>query len=884
MKHVLRECIRAADFLLCGFLPKMRGTTKSKAKRRLCTWVLLIYFFTMLKLCWEYGNITATAPVSLWNAHFNHKHSEAIMIVHSSFLLPSLRGGDLRIWRVIQGLVALQYPVSYCYLKVGPSSIEYESMLQLYSLGIEIIGPMPETFEPLLTELRSKSYIMVLEWLWPDAQYLLRLSEKVNPIFTLHSPQTAIVTVSDDIMHKRIHHEISAGFSEISADWGAADFKELERFFLAHADITVGITKSVLAEIRRMIPAATTAEVGFTILPEKVSSDRLKENVAWIGYNNPSNRAAVKWILEQLDKHADQSDALFKVHVIGGVEDMGCKLHPLCIYHGPVPENELREIMNSVRWMIAPVFSPAGVSTKILKAISYGVPVLTTELGVNDMPRPKGILPIVVASGFEFFETLAHLYQDLDQTALHAAAAEKYLSRWYSEDSSERQLAKLIKLARSVSRSRVSTDLRLRHVAWEIGEIGASLDTDSSPIRRVIADIRRKKDGFLLQHVDAKVCVHADVYFRYVWPPDFSRPKCCPNISCKLVIYIPRLHEQPSKLWLSAIRSSNVDKFLLPSSYYLKYVHEQLSLRKDQLGILPSAFTGNAECAEFNRNVENSPVPRNIFFPRDVDKTIRTLYSIPLDSTVFLYVARTQDEVLDLINAWCQTFTSREAFTLLIYTRDAPSRELISDFISAAELLPCSRKNILLTRTEHEFHMLLQAADVFVDLTPVSGSGKRMGAALSRGIVVLAMNDGAGADFLSDDYSVLMYDSKYAHSSDKNFSAKALPIFRENIARASAEHVSAAKLKIALLTASDGIATFKSRSGLGKHHICQNYRPGKLVSVLENELLRITQVSMRAKRDANVWREGPMRSRVLRDAQVGMEDELGNCYLCRTEK
>ena len=86
--------------------------------------------------------------------------------------------------------------------------------------------------------------------------------------------------------------------------------------------------------------------------------------------------------------------------------------------------------------MVAPLRFGAGVKGKIVEALYYGLPVITTNIGVEGLPVDN---PIIVAETEKDFATaISGLYNDLTRLKSVAAEAQAFVGREFSEDAAKK--------------------------------------------------------------------------------------------------------------------------------------------------------------------------------------------------------------------------------------------------------------------------------------------------------------------------------------------------------------------------------------------------------------------------------------------------------------
>ena len=489
-----------------------------------------IFFAFLVLTCIPFFLVSLLESVNSHGSRQDMMFEARVMVLHTSTLVPDLKGSDLRIYQVIVALRQMGYDVTYCFVRTEvPELTSHRHSLKLLSLGVRLMGPVAYNLDMFRIEVSSHQYLAVLEWLWPNPQYLYTLSEGINSILTQHSKQTAIVAVSDDLMAERLDTEND--FGDQNSYLRPDHLFLVEKMFWRQADIVAGVSSLIADAVGDAVPQQTTRLLRFGLeLKDRGIQSASTQDVLWFGYNNPANRAAVKFIVENLQNiEAKEKERHFTVHIVGGVEDMGCSAQLGCQYYGALPEIELIRHLHRSRWVIAPLLSPAGVSTKIIKALSHGVPVLTTKFGAKYFPNTEDIFsPVVVADKESFFDVLAFNYLDLDGNERRRQNIKRYALESFDMSFMRRDLRDILETVRAMETAKRKPVKLRRSIIWDLDES----NVDAAIAKKIISTIKDNVKTFdVLQVQDCRNRM-VDVYVKF---SGLSRPNCCPKHSCHLI-------------------------------------------------------------------------------------------------------------------------------------------------------------------------------------------------------------------------------------------------------------------------------------------------------------------------------------------------------------
>lgn len=146
--------------------------------------------------------------------------------------------------------------------------------------------------------------------------------------------------------------------------------------------------------------------VSFPINFEKLHTKH-KYEVIYVASQNPHNIMGVTWFLNEVLPFLPD----IKIHVIGGI----CKKtenYANIINHGFV--DDLDEIYRSAKVVICPMLSGTGVKIKVLEALSYGLPVVTTRRGVDGLINKISNGCVITNEPKNFAQYIIKLLKDED--------------------------------------------------------------------------------------------------------------------------------------------------------------------------------------------------------------------------------------------------------------------------------------------------------------------------------------------------------------------------------------------------------------------------------------------------------------------------------------
>jgi hypothetical protein len=156
-------------------------------------------------------------------------------------------------------------------------------------------------------------------------------------------------------------------------------------------------------------------------LPRRLYKDFLdhapvKGRIGFVGrLDHPPNLQGVSILFDELEK-SDHSG--LKIRVVGAPESFGRELqqrYPFIEYLGELSDEALEKEIAGWSVLLNPVWWYAtGASTKLSRAISWGVPIISTTAGMRGYEWKEGRL-IVADSPGQMAESLIRIAPDMDQ-------------------------------------------------------------------------------------------------------------------------------------------------------------------------------------------------------------------------------------------------------------------------------------------------------------------------------------------------------------------------------------------------------------------------------------------------------------------------------------
>lgn len=196
---------------------------------------------------------------------------------------------------------------------------------------------------------------------------------------------------------------------------------ELELFFKADVIYAPGEYEKEI--IKNLYPEKNIKAIPIYIYDKteldamKISPIEKRRNLLFVGgFNHQPNEDGVLWFVKEVWPLINEDIPDAKLYVVGSnpTEKIKKLANNQIIVTGFVSDEELGSHYNNARVFVAPLRYGAGVKGKIIEALRYGVPIVTTPIGAEGIPEVDQVLDIVAASDPQLFaqKTLAFIRND----------------------------------------------------------------------------------------------------------------------------------------------------------------------------------------------------------------------------------------------------------------------------------------------------------------------------------------------------------------------------------------------------------------------------------------------------------------------------------------
>ena len=317
--------------------------------------------------------------------------------------MPDQDAGSLRMLNIIKILKELNYHVVFMAENLSFDE-KYTTALQQLSVECIYAPSITSPLDYLKDKGKYFSHVILSRYY---------IAEPVMPFIRDYCPKAKIIFDTVDL-----HYLRELRMAEVTGDDGLLKLsgktkaKEIAVINQCHTTLVVSPF-----EVEVLSQDAADAHVHILSTIHHVTGCRKnyaqRKDIMFIGgYQHTPNVDAVEWFVAKIFPLILIQIPEIKFHIIGTNAPKHIKLmaSESIIFHGFV--EDIEPFMDKIRIAVAPLRYGAGVKGKINSSMSYGQPVVGTELAVEGMFTQEGIDVLTAKDASEFAQQVIRLYQD----------------------------------------------------------------------------------------------------------------------------------------------------------------------------------------------------------------------------------------------------------------------------------------------------------------------------------------------------------------------------------------------------------------------------------------------------------------------------------------
>ena len=348
--------------------------------------------------------------------------------------------GSRSTWMYVEMMVKSGIRVQFMGANFFPHE-PYTSKLQ--QMGVEVLvgEPLARHLDRWLTE--NLCYV--------DHIFLHRphIAEQFLPHLKKQKECPPITFVGHDLHFLRTQREYDLT-EDSSLLKQAEDWRKRELSVINAVDHAVYFSEVEVTALLDIEPTADIRTIPLYILEDRAVKRRLSDTPQLLfvaGFNHPPNIDAACWFVTEVLPLLEKELGAVHMHIAGSnpskvVQELA---GPNVSVHGYVSDEFLMDLYATSHCAVVPLRFGAGVKGKVLEAVQYGVPLVTTTVGAEGIPDHQKVMT-VSDDPQSFAEAVAGNIEHANHPASDAASAERanWLHTHFSAQNARRAITALI--------------------------------------------------------------------------------------------------------------------------------------------------------------------------------------------------------------------------------------------------------------------------------------------------------------------------------------------------------------------------------------------------------------------------------------------------------
>lgn len=331
--------------------------------------------------------------------------------------------------------------------------MQYIKMFLKHGYCVKFIGDNYAKMEPYTTILEQMG-VEVYWGTWYQEniwKYLEENEKYINYIF-LNRPHISakyidfmkkkmsakIMFYGSDLHYMRVQREAELTNSEEKKK-EVEYWRNLEQDLLEKVDVAYYLSPIEREEIARFNPNIIVRNIKINIFEkffENINFDFMaREGIIFVGgFAHTPNIDAVKWFLSEIyPLIAPNGEIPFYIVGSNPPDEIKDLCGPGVALKGYVSDEELKILYSNCRVAVVPLRYGAGIKGKVIEALYYGIPLVTTSIGAEGIDEIERYVDVVDGSE-AFAERVLEMYNNTEKLMDRARESQKYVRKMFSEE------------------------------------------------------------------------------------------------------------------------------------------------------------------------------------------------------------------------------------------------------------------------------------------------------------------------------------------------------------------------------------------------------------------------------------------------------------------
>jgi GT2 family glycosyltransferase len=361
------------------------------------------------------------------------------LVVDATTPTPDQDAGSVQTFMALQTCLALGYKAHFVPEDNWLYQPKYTSALQ--AIGVDC------AFAPY--EIGFESYIRRYGWLFDVIlAYRAGVMEKILPLARSYAPQAAIMFHVADLHYLRMERTAQlSGDDEMQ--YAASVMKERELSLVNQVDCTISHSSAELDILAREAPGcpAVLWPLMFEFFGTRRTFAERRDLCFLGGYRHAPNVDAVVYFVKEIFPIIKSQEPGIRFIIAGAhpPEEVRALAGDDVVVTGMI--DDLRDLFDPCRVFVCPLRIGAGVKGKVASALSYGIPVVSTDLGVEGTELQHGKQVLLAGSSLAFAEAVLRLYRDPGLWESLSVAGQDLVRKTLSLEMGKEALARCVEVA-----------------------------------------------------------------------------------------------------------------------------------------------------------------------------------------------------------------------------------------------------------------------------------------------------------------------------------------------------------------------------------------------------------------------------------------------------
>lgn len=370
------------------------------------------------------------------------QNKKTLLFCDDHILRPDTNCGNRSSFQYLEMFCEMGFNVKYIgkhYLKPDtPRDLVYEDMIQ--QLGVEMIDFTPGRFDRWF-ENNGK---------FVDYLYINRpqVWECLEPFFKKYCKSAKRFYQGHDVhfLRERRAHEL-AGDLEENSGW-INDTEKAEKKIWKEADYVYYFSDKEIEIVKEYAPDSNAKKIPLYLYkePEKIHYKDSRKDLLFVGsFRHTPNYDGVKWFIEEIFPLILSKNPEIKFNIVGAnaPEDVLKYASDNIIFKGFVSDEELDELYKNTRIVVSPLRFGAGVKGKIIEAMMYQVPVVTTMIGIEGIDNEQRLIAVEDEVN-KFAQKTVELYNNYEKLKQISEASLDYINQNFSMEKAKKEFEELL--------------------------------------------------------------------------------------------------------------------------------------------------------------------------------------------------------------------------------------------------------------------------------------------------------------------------------------------------------------------------------------------------------------------------------------------------------